>query len=70
MAAAGLFAFSMAPIRLTEVCFSGKQFDVDGAILNVLKGLTVDLDVQSTVELDDSKHGYLLSRLKDFSTYI
>ncbi|WFD26547.1 hypothetical protein MNAN1_001530 [Malassezia nana] len=32
---------------------SGKQFDVFGAILNTVKGLTVELDIQSTVKLDD-----------------
>lgn len=31
---------------------SGKQFDADGAILNSLAGLKVDLDVQSSVKLD------------------
>ncbi|SHO78091.1 Uncharacterized protein MSYG_2433 [Malassezia sympodialis ATCC 42132] len=32
---------------------SGKQFDVFGAILNTMKGLAVELDIQSTVKLDD-----------------
>ncbi|WFD23341.1 hypothetical protein MEQU1_002030 [Malassezia equina] len=32
---------------------SGKQFDVFGAILNAVKGLAVELDIQSTVKLDD-----------------
>jgi len=32
---------------------SGKQFDVFGAILNSVKGLAVELDIQSTVKLDD-----------------
>lgn len=34
-------------------CVSGKQFDVDDAILNALKGLQVDLAVDSSVKLDD-----------------
>jgi hypothetical protein len=39
---------------LTPV-LSGKQFDVQGAILNArrLEGLEATLDVQSTVKLDD-----------------
>ncbi|KIK99094.1 hypothetical protein PAXRUDRAFT_30734 [Paxillus rubicundulus Ve08.2h10] len=34
-------------------CVSGNQFDVDDAILNALKGLQVDLAVDSSVKLDD-----------------
>ncbi|KII92866.1 hypothetical protein PLICRDRAFT_102438 [Plicaturopsis crispa FD-325 SS-3] len=34
-------------------CVSGKQFDIDDAILNSLKGLEVTLEVQSSVKLDD-----------------
>ena len=33
--------------------FSGKQFDVDDAILNALAGLEVNLGIQSNVKLDD-----------------
>ncbi|WFD49313.1 hypothetical protein GLX27_003993 [Malassezia furfur] len=32
---------------------SGRQFDVFGAVLSLLKGLEVTLDIQSTVKLDD-----------------
>jgi hypothetical protein len=32
---------------------SGKQFDVNGAILNSLAGLEVTLDVDSVIKLDD-----------------
>ncbi|KAF8314052.1 hypothetical protein DL93DRAFT_2167525 [Clavulina sp. PMI_390] len=42
------------PLNSTsDGCSSGQQFDVDGAILNTLKGLTATLDVTSTVKLDD-----------------
>ncbi|EIW82896.1 hypothetical protein CONPUDRAFT_101346 [Coniophora puteana RWD-64-598 SS2] len=34
-------------------CVSGKQFDVDDAILNALKGLEVTLDVDSSIKIDD-----------------
>ncbi|KAL0956087.1 hypothetical protein HGRIS_002255 [Hohenbuehelia grisea] len=34
-------------------CVSGHQFDAAGAILNALQGLKVDLDVDSSVKLDD-----------------
>jgi len=34
---------------------SGKQFDVNDAILNALDGLEVELAVQSSVSLDDCK---------------
>ncbi|KAI6135778.1 hypothetical protein EV401DRAFT_1898270 [Pisolithus croceorrhizus] len=34
-------------------CVSGSQFDVDDAILNALKGLQVELVVDSSVRLDD-----------------
>ncbi|TFY72142.1 hypothetical protein EVG20_g865 [Dentipellis fragilis] len=34
-------------------CVSGKQFDVDGAILNSLKNLQIELDVDSSVKIDD-----------------
>lgn len=34
-------------------CVSGKQFDVDDAILNALKGLEVDLAISSSLKLDD-----------------
>ncbi|KAL4074292.1 hypothetical protein J3A83DRAFT_4234939 [Scleroderma citrinum] len=34
-------------------CVSGKQFDVDDAILNALKGLQIDLTVDSFIKLDD-----------------
>ena len=42
--------------KLTVIFDSGAQFDVDGAILKTLQGLTADLDVQSNVQLDDSEH--------------
>ena len=32
---------------------SGRQFDVFGAVMSLLKGLKVTLDIQSTVKLDD-----------------
>lgn len=32
--------------------FSGKQFDVAGAILSSLKGLKVDLAIEATLKLD------------------
>jgi hypothetical protein len=35
------------------VCVSGEQFDVDDAILNALKGLKVDLAIESSVKLDE-----------------
>lgn len=35
------------------VSFSGKQFDVNDAILNSLAGLEVTLDVDTVVKLDD-----------------
>lgn len=34
-------------------CHSGRQFDVFGAVFNLLKGLKVTLDIKSTVKLDD-----------------
>jgi hypothetical protein len=34
------------------VCVSGQQFDVNGAILNALKGLKVDLAIQTGLKLD------------------
>ncbi|KAH7915074.1 hypothetical protein BJ138DRAFT_1122997 [Hygrophoropsis aurantiaca] len=34
-------------------CVSGQQFDFDDAILNALKGLQVELAVESSVKLDD-----------------
>ncbi|WFC96532.1 hypothetical protein MBRA1_003193 [Malassezia brasiliensis] len=34
-------------------CHSGNQFDVFGAVMSLLKGLKVTLDIQSTVKLDD-----------------
>ncbi|KAN0059778.1 hypothetical protein ACQY0O_008352 [Thecaphora frezii] len=34
-------------------CSSGKQFDVQGAVLNLLKGLKTTLTVESVVKLDD-----------------
>ncbi|KAA1471743.1 hypothetical protein DENSPDRAFT_133322 [Dentipellis sp. KUC8613] len=34
-------------------CVSGKQFDVDGAILGSLKNLQIELDVDSSVKIDD-----------------
>ena len=34
------------------VCVSGQQFDVNGAILNALKGLKVDLAIQASLKLD------------------
>ncbi|KAH8119480.1 hypothetical protein DFH11DRAFT_1722990 [Phellopilus nigrolimitatus] len=37
----------------TPTCNSGKQFDVDSAILNALAGLEVDMAVDSSVKLDD-----------------
>lgn len=35
------------------VCVSGQQFDVDDAILNALKGLKVDLAIESGLKLDE-----------------
>ncbi|KAG6820875.1 hypothetical protein H0H93_010219 [Arthromyces matolae] len=35
------------------MCVSGRQFDVEGAILQALLGLKVDLAVQSSLRLDD-----------------
>lgn len=35
---------------------SGKQFDVGGAVLACLQGLSVDLDIQCTAQFDDSAH--------------
>ena len=40
---------------LTISACSGKQFDVNGAILKALSGLLVDLAVDSNVKLDDCK---------------
>lgn len=37
----------------TSTCVSGKQFDVEGAILDALRNLKVDLGVTSSVKLDD-----------------
>ncbi|KAF7983257.1 hypothetical protein HWV62_22882 [Athelia sp. TMB] len=34
------------------VCVSGQQFDVDDAIINALKGLQVDLAIESSLKLD------------------
>lgn len=34
---------------------SGNQFDFDDAILNALKGLQVDLAINSSLELDDCR---------------
>ena len=34
-------------------CHSGHQFDVFGAVLSLLKGLEVTLDIESTVKMDD-----------------
>ncbi|EPQ29604.1 uncharacterized protein PFL1_02823 [Pseudozyma flocculosa PF-1] len=34
-------------------CSSGNQFDVQGAVLRLLQGLTTTLNVESTVKLDD-----------------
>ena len=34
-------------------CHSGRQFDVFGAVLSLLKGLEVTLDIQSITKLDD-----------------
>ncbi|KAI8977823.1 hypothetical protein BD414DRAFT_466746 [Trametes punicea] len=36
-----------------STCNSGKQFDVDDAILNALKNLQVTLDIDSQVKIDD-----------------
>ncbi|KAK1218918.1 hypothetical protein PQX77_018360 [Marasmius sp. AFHP31] len=36
-----------------STCSSGQQFDVEGAILNSLKNLAVDLQIDSGVKLDD-----------------
>ncbi|KAI0660249.1 hypothetical protein C8Q70DRAFT_914138 [Cubamyces menziesii] len=36
-----------------STCSSGKQFDVDDAILNALKNLQVTLDIDSSVKIDD-----------------
>ena len=41
-----LFATANAPC-------SGKQFDVNDAILNALKNLKVTLDIDSSVKIDD-----------------
>lgn len=40
---------------VVDLWCSGKQFDVDDAILNALKGLQVDLAVDASVKLDDCK---------------
>ncbi|KAI0631497.1 hypothetical protein C8Q77DRAFT_1218963 [Trametes polyzona] len=37
----------------TSSCSSGKQFDVDDAILNALKNLQVTLDIDSSVKIDE-----------------
>ncbi|KAL0580357.1 hypothetical protein V5O48_000210 [Marasmius crinis-equi] len=37
----------------SSTCSSGQQFDVEGAILNSLKNLEVDLQIDSSVKLDD-----------------
>ncbi|KZT27986.1 hypothetical protein NEOLEDRAFT_1129882 [Neolentinus lepideus HHB14362 ss-1] len=34
-------------------CASGRQFDVNDAIVNVLKGMRVDLEVESSLKIDD-----------------
>ena len=39
---------------LTTSC-SGKQFDVNDAILDALKNLEVTLDIDSSVKIDDCK---------------
>ncbi|KAI0643298.1 hypothetical protein C8Q79DRAFT_1012595 [Trametes meyenii] len=36
-----------------STCVSGKQFDVDSAIINALKNLQVTLDIESSVKIDD-----------------
>ncbi|KAI0668274.1 hypothetical protein C8Q78DRAFT_1081656 [Trametes maxima] len=36
-----------------STCVSGKQFDVDNAILDALKNLQVTLDIDSSVKIDD-----------------
>lgn len=46
-----------SPIKSTvdtgpAVCVSGKQFDVDGAILDALKDLKVDLAIETSLKLD------------------
>lgn len=33
--------------------YSGQQFDFSGTILNALSGLLVDLDIETSVTLDD-----------------
>lgn len=39
----------------TDLCFSGDQFDAEDAILNALKGLEVNLAIDTGVRLDDCK---------------
>lgn len=40
--------------------FSGRQFDVNSAILNSLKNLEVTLDIDSALKIDDCE--YILLR--------
>ncbi|EPQ57376.1 hypothetical protein GLOTRDRAFT_120580 [Gloeophyllum trabeum ATCC 11539] len=37
----------------SSTCVSGSQFDVDGAVLNALKGMQVNLAVESSFKIDD-----------------
>lgn len=39
--------------RLNNLTFSGTQFDVDGAIVDALSGLKVNLTVDSGLKIDD-----------------
>ncbi len=56
----------MIPVSQTDQ--SGKQFDADGAILNSLANLKVDLAVQSSVKLDQCE--YLMFVLNIDSEFI
>lgn len=43
--------------------FSGRQFDVNSAILNSLKNLEVTLDIDSALKIDDCEYILLRRRL-------
>ena len=43
----------VGPVCSLTECYSGKQFDVNDAILNALKNLQVTLDIDSSVKIDD-----------------
>lgn len=42
-------------LTTNSTCNSGKQFDVDDAILNALKNLEVTLNISTSVKIDDCK---------------